>query len=707
MLDELPHGVRVSCWPDAAGVGRHAVQRGVKVHVRAAVRQELADGAAHGLIVHLCRWVGLGHGSSSVGLRRVGAPCGDAAGRRSTPSSIGADRWRRRRAASRAPTVPASRFAASPTPTRPRRGHGYDVRVPIFAAPAFLWGLLALPLVVLLHRIRVRRERREVAGSFLWRRARDAGARRPRMRPSILLLLQLLAVTGLSLAAAGPRWNLAGPPLRVLVIEASASMAARDGQTVPAAAELNDVAPGASRLDVARALAGRLARDDGPVAIVRGGAEPRLTLPPSTELSAVLDALDRLQAIDAATDPERTLRIARDVATAGGGAGAEIHWLSDRPPPSTAGVRVHVLAGTGPNVGVTGFELVAGQAWVQVSSAFAAPLELPVEVRRGDQVAASTTLLVPARGEAAATFPVGEGPTSLQARIVPPAADVLALDDVAWAGSPRTFVAMDRGFAALERALGAIDGVQVRVTSAAVGQDADLRVLHGRLAQPPAAGPTVLLPDRDASAVAATILDWDRADPLLRFVDVREVASSPAADPVVSDAIGGEAVPLLQRRDRPEGPVWRFAFHSVRGDLTLRPAFPTLVVNLVDSVRSEDRIALGTELPAGASRDGAEVTVADAPGLYRAGGRTVHASLLDADATRLPGPAAFERGATEPADEAMAVPSEASMRREIAPWLLGLVVVLLLLEWWGWTGASRPWIPRGVGADGQGGRAAR
>ena len=60
-----------------------------------------------------------------------------------------------------------------------------------FAAPAFLWGLALLPLVVLLHRIRVRRERREVAGAFLWRRARDAGARRARMRPSVLLLLQL------------------------------------------------------------------------------------------------------------------------------------------------------------------------------------------------------------------------------------------------------------------------------------------------------------------------------------------------------------------------------------------------------------------------------------------------------------------------------------------------------------------------------------
>lgn len=635
-----------------------------------------------------------------------------------------------------------------PAETHPRRGGvrapGYDASVPIFAAPAFLWGLLALPLVVLLHRIRVRRERREVAGSFLWQRARDAGARRPRMRPSLLLLLQLLAVAGLSLAAAGPRWNLAGPPLRVVVIEASASMAARDGSTAPAAAELSDVGPGASRMDVARAVAGQLAREGGPIAIVRGGRAPRLALPPSRDLSAVLESLDQLQAIDAGTDLERTLRIARDVANAGGGAGAEIHWLSDRPPPATAGVRVHVLAGTGSNVGITGFELVAGQAWVRVSSAFAAPLELPIEVRRGDQVAASTTLLVPARGDAAATFPVGEGPTSLEARIAPPAADVLTLDDVAWAGSPRTVVALDRGFAALERALSAIDGVQVRVTSGAAGQDADLRVLTGRLADPAPAGPTVLLPARDAPAVAATIVGWDRADPLLRFVDLaelvvayldpppfgaeegwttvirgaREVAEPPGAGEdgatdgtaardgpgVVEGSEGPVAesriVPLLQRRDRPEGPVWRFAFHPVRGDLTLRPAFPTLVVNLVDAVRSEDRIALGTELPAGARRDGSDATVADRPGLYRVEGRTVHASLLDAEATRLPGRAAFPQAEREPAGDAMAVSAEASMQREIAPWLVGLVVALLLLEWWGWTGSSRPWIRQVVGGSG-------
>jgi hypothetical protein len=251
--------------------------------------------------------------------------------------------------------------------------------------------------------------------------------------------------------------------------------------------------------------------------------------------------------------------------------------------------------------------------------------------------------------------------------------------------------------------------------------------------------------------VAATIVGWDRADPLLRFVDLtelvvayldpppfteeegwttlirgaREVAAPPTAGEDGSrtqdgsgaqdgpgaqegpEAPGAEpqVVPLLQRRDRPEGPVWRFAFHPVRGDLTLRPAFPTLVVNLVDAVRSEDRVALGTELPAGASRDGSDVTVADEPGLYRVEGRTVHASLLDAEATRLPAPGAFAQRAAEPSGETIAVPVEASMQREIAPWLLGLVVALLLLEWWGWTGAARPWIGQVIGGSGD--RAAR
>lgn len=608
-----------------------------------------------------------------------------------------------------------------------------------FAAPVFLWGLAALPLVVLLHRIRVRRERREVAGAFLWRRARDAGAHRPRLRPSLLLLLQLLAVTGMTLAAARPEWNVAGPALRVLVVDGAASMTARDGADSPVGRELEELPSDASRLDAARARAEELVRGGGPVAIVRGGREPRLALAPSEDRDEVRAALAGLRAGDADPDPARALRLARDVADAAGARGAELHWLSDAPPPATAGVRVHPLAGRGENVGVTGFELVAGQAWLRVSSSYRVPLELPVAIDRGDERIASATLLVPAGGDAAASFPVTDGTQSLTARIDPPRSDALALDDEAWAGGPTLVVALDREVAALERALGAIDGVQVRVASAAARLPADLRVLHGRLERAPPDGPTLLLPDRDAPAVAATILRWNASDPLLRFVDLRELrvayvdpppfgeeegwtplvhgvveraeaaGDDPRADAdgqadAETDAEAAPSVPLLQRLDRPEGPVWRLAFHPVRGDLTLRPAFPTLVVNLIDEVRGEDRVPLGATLPAGATREGRPVDAALEPGPYQVDGRTVFASLLDERATRLPGPEAFDAATASDPAPAEAEPAEARSRREVTPWLVAAALLLLLLEWWGWTGARLPRVgvprrPRGEGAS--------
>jgi hypothetical protein len=305
-------------------------------------------------------------------------------------------------------------------------------------------------------------------------------------------------------------------------------------------------------------------------------------------------------------------------------------------------------------------------------------------------------------------------------------------------------VALDREVAALERALGAIDGVQVRIASAAARLPADLRVLHGRLDREAPGGPTLLLPDRDAPAVAATILRWNASDPLLRFVDLRELrvayldpppfgeeegwttlirgvveradapdadaaaapgaddasdadgapdadAASDAATDAATDAAAAPSVPLLQRLDRPEGPVWRLAFHPVRGDLTLRPAFPTLVVNLVDEVRGEDRVPLGATLPPGATREGRPVDAALEPGPYQVDGRTVFASLLDERATRLPGPEALDAATDVAAGTAdSADPSEARSLREVTPWLVAAAMLLLLLEWWGWSGARPP-----------------
>ena len=98
------------------------------------------------------------------------------------------------------------------------------------ANPAAL-GLLALAIpVLLLHVLKPRREQRTVASTFLWRSvAQPVSAAKPwqRLRPSVLLLLQLLAVALLAVAVADPV-RVTDAPLSahtVFIIDASGSMA--------------------------------------------------------------------------------------------------------------------------------------------------------------------------------------------------------------------------------------------------------------------------------------------------------------------------------------------------------------------------------------------------------------------------------------------------------------------------------------------------
>lgn len=622
-----------------------------------------------------------------------------------------------------------------------------------FAAPAFLWALLALGAVVLLHRVRARRPRRDVAGLFLWRRAREAGARSPRFRTGLLLLLQLLAVTALALALARPLWGTTGPGTVVLVMDASASMAARDGAGAPAAEAFPDLAPGTTRVEVARRVAEAVSAEAGRVALIRAGRTARVLLPPSEDPEAIAAAIASFRAGDANSDAERALVLARDLAASGGapGAPAQIHWIGDAPPPASAGVRVHAVAGRGENVGITGFERVAQQAWVRLSSTAARPLEVPLRVLRGDTEVARSTVVVPARGDTSLTFPVGGGGGAIEARITPPADDALALDDVAFAGAPELRVALERDFGALRRALDAIDDVRTTVGPVARTGTFDLRFL---IDDPPAGGAddggtsslpggaVVVFPPRDADAVAAEVTDWDAADPALRFVDLSELVVALTWPPPLEDEEGsegttlvhgvpqfdraatggGEGAPadpgaapgdagapqaavLLRRIARPAGPVWRFAFHPVRGDLTLRPAFPTLVANLVDQVREGARVPLGARLSAGATRDGDPVESADRPGLYRVEGRTVHASLRSEEETRLPGPDAFDPDV--PADAPRDAPQGAQLEeaggadaagegaasRPLWSLLAGAVLLLLVGEWWAFSGMGPAWPP--------------
>jgi Ca-activated chloride channel family protein len=107
-----------------------------------------------------------------------------------------------------------------------------------FLLPLGLLALLALPIIVLLHLLRERRQRVPVPSLLLWAHLprRIDGERSRRLPLTLLLLLHLLVAALLGFALGGPQ--IAGalaPNARhtALVIDTSTSMAAIDGGDKP------------------------------------------------------------------------------------------------------------------------------------------------------------------------------------------------------------------------------------------------------------------------------------------------------------------------------------------------------------------------------------------------------------------------------------------------------------------------------------------
>ena len=549
-----------------------------------------------------------------------------------------------------------------------------------FAAPAFLALLATLPLVVWWHVTRLRHRPRRVAALFLWEQALRDAARRRRWRPTWSLLLQLLAVAAAALALAQPSVNWQGAPDMVIALDAGARMRAVD--------------PEGERAARAREAVLALAERAGAVALVRVGAVPELALAFTHDRGALRAALDAFETGDADVDVARGLDLARSVAD-----GREIAWVSDDPGPPTPGITRVGVAGSGRNVGIVAFDLGIQQAFVSVVSDHPRPVSVGVVLERLDgSLVASTELLVPAGGRASTTFPVDVVGEIVRARLdLGPLVDALALDDVAYAGRRALRVVMDQDEPALRRALGAVPGVEIQVTGSARFVAADLRVLTGAGPDGLRPGDHLLLPPPAVEPVARRVADWDRAHPLMRFVDLREtvVGLGPQAASADATAATGTAVlpwavdvatleaagwtvlartsdlrPVLAWRDRDGVRSFAFGAHPSQTDLVLRAAFPTLVANLVEVFRGSGRGPLGVR-----ADDGGRVTE---PGIARVAGREVTVSLLDETQTRLPGPQPDDREA------AAAAPLRVERPTPLAWWLVAIAALALLIEWWSW-----------------------
>jgi hypothetical protein len=172
-----------------------------------------------------------------------------------------------------------------------------------------------IPPLLALYFLRLRRARRNVSSTMLWRRATEdlrANAPFQRLRLSILLLLQLLALALVALAIAQPYADLGvrGAQRVVLLVDRSGSMNAQDAG-----------AKGAARLDEAKRIALERVRDlhgggifsgaapEIAVIAFAGGAE---VLAPYTDNAAqVRDAIAGIRPTDEASRVGEALELAR------------------------------------------------------------------------------------------------------------------------------------------------------------------------------------------------------------------------------------------------------------------------------------------------------------------------------------------------------------------------------------------------------------
>lgn len=529
--------------------------------------------------------------------------------------------------------------------------------------PRALWLLLSLPLIILLHLIHRRKQQQVVSALFLWREAKVLAQKRRRIAPSWLLLLQLLFAALVSLALARPQLSTAAAPHKVLVLDASASMAF---DTLDTSDTLDK---GGTRLAEAVRQAEAQLRGAAEVAVVRAGLGARVVQPPTADHAAVRRALKGLRAADAKVEVTAALDLAKNLMP-----GAEIHLFTDSAKPAGfRNVTVHPVGQNDLNVGVSAFALSYGELFVALASNAPAPQEVRVRLSQGDREVATKRLRLGANAQQSFSIPVAAS-GYYRAELIA-WQDALALDNSAVTGVRNLRVQVRGQSPELLRVLRALPGIRVTPSR----PDVIIDLAQGGPAALPVGVDAIVFAPAARQPHYQSIVDWQQNHPLLRFADLTgtQVALSTAPRPralknatVLARTDRAEAALLLAEQ---QGRTLLYLpFALSQSDLVRRPAFPIMLANTLESLRQERRVPLGSSL----TRE---------TYLLNPGQQTVD------DISYLSAPLPLDEihgrvtaAAQEAAPETTAPSAAASSKRNIARGLIGLAAILLAAEWLAW-----------------------
>ena len=590
--------------------------------------------------------------------------------------------------------------------------------------PLGLLAAVALPLIVLLYFLKVKRPELRVATLVLWTRHladRQANAPWQRLRWSLLLLLQLLVALLVTLALVRP--GIPGAAgvgkTTIVMLDASASMRA------------TDIAPDrfGSAVQRAHTIASSM-KPGEQMAVVLLGEHAQLLAAPTADRSALDSALARARPSGGTSDLGEGISLANAILA--GRPGGSIVLLGDghsRPPTGVPRVNAPVtyipIGSSDQNAAVEAVKQTGpGSVFVQVANYGRAPRDLKLEMRVDSRLADVLPLHVDGNASASTTWTrLPRDAQVLEVHLTPP--DQFALDDSAWllTGSPpeHNVLLVTDGNAFLQRALTLRPGLRLTTVATKDYKPGayDLYVFDGWVPPGKLPDPALVIGAPGIQAPVALgaaippggVLPPSPREPLLQDVVLRDVHVQVAARAAPPSGwrpvISGTDDPLLLVHDG-QPRIAEFTFDIHHSDLPLRSGFPILVQNLLGyllpSGFENQAFALGQPVPLAAEpgATGVDVTAPDGHVSHLktplstftdtalAGVYTVHQTLPSGSRTsrfvvqfRDPALSRIAPGAAAiPIEEEKSTP--VSVPRgvlELWPWVAGAALVLVVAEW--------------------------
>ncbi len=496
-----------------------------------------------------------------------------------------------------------------------------------FLFPLAAWGLLTLPLILLLHLLRNRRQQLPISSLRLWRglQQKRQGALPRNIPLSLMLMLQILLATALTFGLAQPVFSflLNQPRQRLFILDTTTSMTAQDAPPSP------------TRFDAARSLIQQqiealgpqdsfavISLNNRPEVLLSGSGQQkpqaRLALDNLLPGATGVDLTAALNLANGLVDPQRESQIT--VLTDGN------FTLDDKPLPVMQAPLQWQLIPSLPSL-----EGESNQAWLNVSAR-----TLPDGLRRlfgrvvnysnqpatrtlrvwvGSTQAAETTVQLEPQGEVAQVWTLPASAQTAALEIVEP--DLLPLDNRAelfLADTARYRVLLVSATPdTLNRALSAQPGVEVTVDSPSARShtptDFDLTVFEGSGLPPqlttwPGGNIWVVNPPLGHSLLGGqnhirTPLrpNLNSASVLLNGVDLsgvyfgRTLPLTPpewaqvdlAAEPSPG-AAAGQGFPLIFHGSSADSRVVVWAFDLAASNLPARLALPLLTANTLQTL---------------------------------------------------------------------------------------------------------------------------